>query len=130
LAIENSVLGAAHAAANPLTAHFHIVHGQAVGMMLPAVVRFNAGDAETARLYDELDAGKAAGLGAKLEGLLDLAGLPRSLAECEVDRSAIPMLAAEAAKQWTAGFNPRQIKEQDFVQLYETAFVPRATGKC
>ena len=57
LAIENSMLGAAHAAANPLTAHFHIVHGQAVGMMLPAVIRFNAADAETARVYEELCAG-------------------------------------------------------------------------
>jgi alcohol dehydrogenase len=38
-AIENSMLGAAHAAANPLTAHYDIVHGQAVGMMLPHVVR-------------------------------------------------------------------------------------------
>src|SRR5205809_2548601 len=41
LAIENSMLGAAHSAANPLTAHFGIVHGQAVGMMLPHVVRVN-----------------------------------------------------------------------------------------
>jgi len=42
MAIENSMLGAAHAAANPLTAHFGIVHGQAVGLMLPHVIRFNA----------------------------------------------------------------------------------------
>ena len=30
-AIENSMLGAAHSAANPLTAHYNVVHGQAVG---------------------------------------------------------------------------------------------------
>ena len=41
-AIEHSMLGAAHSAANPLTAHFDVIHGQAVGMMLPHVVRFNA----------------------------------------------------------------------------------------
>ena len=41
-AIENSMLGAAHSAANPLTAHYGIVHGQAVGLMLPAVIAFNA----------------------------------------------------------------------------------------
>ena len=41
-AIENSMLGAAHSAANPLTAHFNVVHGVAVGVMLPHVVRFNA----------------------------------------------------------------------------------------
>src|SRR5690606_25520674 len=36
-AIENSMLGAAHSAANPLTAHFDVVHGWAVGIMLPHV---------------------------------------------------------------------------------------------
>src|SRR5207244_6805633 len=40
-AIENSMLGAAHAAANPLTARYGVVHGQAVGLMLPAIVAFN-----------------------------------------------------------------------------------------
>ena len=53
-AIENSMLGAAHSAANPLTAHFGIVHGQAVGMMLPHVVRFNAQQPDVAAVYAEL----------------------------------------------------------------------------
>src|SRR5205085_2668905 len=44
VAIENSMLGAVHAAANPLTARHGIVHGQAVGIMLPHVVRFNSAD--------------------------------------------------------------------------------------
>jgi alcohol dehydrogenase len=128
LAIENSMLGAAHAAANPLTAHFRLVHGQAVGLMLPAVIRFNAADSETARLYDELGETKAAGLAAKVEWLLNLAGIPRSLADCSVTPSSIPLLAAEAARQWTAGFNPRPVGEQDFIQLFEAAFEPRGQG--
>ena len=41
-AIECSMLGAAHACANPLTARFGMSHGIAVGLMLPHVVRFNA----------------------------------------------------------------------------------------
>ncbi len=41
VAIENSMLGASHALANPLTATYGTAHGQAVGMMLPHVVRFN-----------------------------------------------------------------------------------------
>jgi len=128
LAIENSMLGAAHAAANPLTAHFRLVHGQAVGLMLPAVIRFNAADPATAQLYDELGASTAAGLAAKVEWLLNLAGMPRSLAECSVTPSSIPQLAAEAAKQWTAGFNPRPAGEKDFVQMFEAAFAPRGPG--
>ena len=41
LAIENSMLGAAHALANPLTANFGIAHGEAVALMLPHVIRHN-----------------------------------------------------------------------------------------
>ena len=41
LAIENSMLGAAHACANPLTANYNTEHGVAVGLMVPHVVRWN-----------------------------------------------------------------------------------------
>jgi len=119
LAIENSMLGAAHAAANPLTAHFRLVHGQAVGLMLPAVIRFNAADPAVARMYDELGEIKSTRLAARVEWLLNLAGMPRSLADCGVTPDSIPMLAAEAAKQWTAGFNPRPIGEKDFRGLFD-----------
>jgi len=121
LAIENSMLGAAHAAANPLTAHFHIVHGQAVGILLPLVIRFNSSDETTAQLYNDLHPDAAA----RIDELLNLAGFPSSLSECGVKPSAIPQLAAEAAKQWTASFNPRPATEKDFEKLYEAAFEPR-----
>lgn len=42
MAIESSMLGIAHSLANPLTAHLGTAHGQAVGMMMPHVIRFNA----------------------------------------------------------------------------------------
>lgn len=133
-AIENSMLGAAHAAANPLTAHFGIVHGHAVGLMLPHVVRFNAEDAEVRSLYAQLSA--AAGISSpgvspadavellarRLEALLGFAKLPARLSKCGVTEVSLPTLAAEAAKQWTAGFNPRPITAEDFCGLYETAF--------
>ena len=38
----NSYLGLCHAMAMPLCALYHMPHGQAVGMALPAVLRFNA----------------------------------------------------------------------------------------
>ena len=122
-AIENSMLGAAHSAANPLTAHFDLMHGQAVGVMLPAVVRFNAQDDAARAGYAEL--ARVAGL-AEVEGLvtalekfLDAAQMPRRLAQCGVERDQLPLLAEEAAKQWTAGFNPRAVTARDFLKLYE-----------
>jgi alcohol dehydrogenase len=45
-----------------------------------------------------------------------------------VKRSKIKTLAAEAARQWTASFNPRPVTEADFVALYEAAFEPRGEG--
>jgi alcohol dehydrogenase len=139
-AIENSMLGAAHSAANPLTAHYNLVHGHAVGIMLPWVVRFNAQDAvalqayaelasalELARVSDGLTSALEALL-ARLESLLNLAGIPRSLADCGVAASMIPVLADEASRQWTATFNPRTIAREDFVALYEAAFERRSDG--
>jgi len=135
LAIENSMLGAAHAAANPLTAHFGIVHGQAVGLMLPYVVRYNNSDPGAGRAYEDLassaglsrsDKNSADGvtqaLIARFAELLEQARMPRSLAACGVDRAAIPTLADEAARQWTAGFNPRAVTRANFERLYEEAF--------
>lgn len=131
-AISQSMLGAAHSAANPLTAHFNVVHGRAVGMMLPHVIAFNARDPKTAELYSELahvkGAPKAAtpvqSLIARVNMLLDAAGMPKSLADF-VEHGAIDTLAQEAARQWTAKYNPRAVTVDDFKALYEAAFKPR-----
>ncbi|RZO59448.1 MAG: iron-containing alcohol dehydrogenase [Limisphaerales bacterium] len=131
-AIEHSMLGAAHSAANPLTAHFGVIHGQAVGLMLPHVVRFNGEDETVATAYAELVAGTAAAsnngvpahesLAAALEGFMDAAGMPRNLAACGVDEGKVNVLSEEAAGQWTASFNPRDITAADFEGLYSRAF--------
>ena len=115
--IERSMLGAAHACANPLTRVYGIAHGVAVGLMLPHVIRFNGGAAEG--LYAGLlhasgtGAGRKAGadaagaLAARVEELLEAAGLPRRLGSLGVPEDGLEALAAEAAEQRTARFNPR-----------------------
>ena len=42
IAIEQSMLGATHACANPLTARYGTTHGIAIAVMLPHVVRWNS----------------------------------------------------------------------------------------
>jgi alcohol dehydrogenase len=123
IAIENSMLGVAHSLANPLTAHFDIVHGQAVGMMLPHVVRFNAEQAEAREAYGRLaePIGPAEDLAQLLEGYLRMAEIPVSLAACGVTPDVIPTLTAEAAAQWTAQFNPRPVTAEDCAALYHAA---------
>ncbi|MEZ0387766.1 MAG: iron-containing alcohol dehydrogenase, partial [Verrucomicrobium sp.] len=75
-AIENSMLGAAHSCANPLTAEYGIVHGQAVGLMLPHIIRFNAALPEIAAIYARYG---SANLPAQVESWLRAAGLATRL---------------------------------------------------
>ena len=120
-AIEASMLGAAHSCANPLTAHHGIVHGAAVGLMLPAVVRFNGEDPATADLYRDLFGGGAQLLAERIEILRHAAGLPGCLSDCGVTAEDLPVLAEEAARQWTATFNPRPVGAASLLALYEAA---------
>jgi len=131
-AIENSMLGAAHAAANPLTSYFGTIHGQAVGLMLPAVVRFNGADPQARSIYHEMavDTGRETGghdpdwavcaLAEYLEEYRELASLPDSLAELNIHEPDVETLAEQAAGQWTASFNPRPVTSDDFRRLYRT----------
>ena len=121
-AIENSMLGAAHSCANPLTANYGIVHGAAVGLMLPAVIRFNA--AEVGDLYREL-AGNSAGpdrLAAQIEDMMRQAGLKTRLTDHGIPEESLPKLAEEAADQWTANFNPRQVAAKELLELYRAVY--------
>lgn len=132
LAIENSMLGASHALANPLTATYGIAHGQAVGLMLPHVVKFNG--AEFDEWYRELlesvvgvegvptPASGADGLAGFLTEALSMAGMETKLAALGVEQDKLPELAAAAAEQWTGNFNPRPVDADSLLGLYEQAF--------
>jgi alcohol dehydrogenase len=117
-AIENSMLGAAHALANPLTGEFAIPHGVAVGLMLPHVVRFNAADGLNPYADLLADAGQ---LAARIEKMLAAAALPRRLHDRGVGAGDLPRLADLAAKQWTAAFNPRPVGAAELLSIYQVA---------
>lgn len=123
-AIECSMLGAAHAAANPLTARFGVTHGLAVGLLLPHVIRFNAEcvAARYAALVSADEEVAAEELARTVERFQRWSGLPTSLKGCAVDEEAIPAMAKEAEAQWTAGFNPRPVSAADFEGLYRQAY--------
>ncbi len=123
-AIENAMLGAAHACANPLTAKYGIAHGVGVGLMLPHVMRYN----HSAAAHDYAELANAAGdqgasaLIERLTVLLHVAKIPRRLQDCGVEKSALPELAQAATLEWTGKFNPRALDTTAFLQLYEAAF--------
>lgn len=117
LAVHLSYIGAAHSMSNPLSKHFNLAHGVAVGMVLPYVMLFNAhGRPEKYRTI-------AHALGVKLvEGVDDLAinregamrvqdllkklDLPSNLAELGVREESIPTMAQEALSELSIDFNP------------------------
>lgn len=120
VAIENSMLGATHACANPLTARYGIVHGQAIAIMLPHVIRFNGVEFEAR--YRELEPHGSARLAERVSELADQAGLALKLRDLGVTEDSLPGMAAEAEKQWTGTFNPRPVKAPELLELYRAAF--------
>jgi alcohol dehydrogenase len=128
-AIENSMLGATHACANPLTARYGTVHGVAIALLLAHVVRWNA--PACAARYAELAAGSAAdlpgradvdSLAQRLERFAAAGALRTKLSEAGVPRADLPALAEDAAQQWTGQFNPRRFDAAGALEIYECAY--------
>jgi len=126
MAIETSMLGAAHATANPLTAHHGITHGQAVGLMLPAVVRMNG--SQHARWYAELvrEVDPEVSISEAPQRLAEMltqwlreANLATTLDELAIPPSGIDHFVEEALKQWTGTFNPIPLDADRVRGLYQ-----------
>jgi alcohol dehydrogenase len=127
MAIETSMLGAAHATANPLTARHDITHGQAVGLMLPAVIRLNGERhadwyAELMREVEPTVSQEEAP--ERLAGLvtqwLEQAGLATSLKALQIPASGIEHFVEEALQQWTGTFNPVPLDKPTAERLYQS----------
>ena len=126
-AIERSMLGAAHACANPLTRRFDVAHGRALAITLPRVVRWNASSAGEA--YRDLL--RAAGIppgddpAETLANLLDawiaVAHLPQDLTGESLHVRDLPALAEEASTEWTGRFNPRPFDAAGALAVYRSA---------
>jgi alcohol dehydrogenase len=126
VAIENSMLGATHACANPLTKNYGTSHGVAIAIMLPHIVRWNATDvADDYRILMRISSrqGRDHGedLARRLEELRRAGGLPESLSAIAVRSEDIQMLAEEAAEQWTGRFNPRNWNVEAAKEVYKLA---------
>lgn len=131
VAIENSMLGAAHACANPLTARYGTAHGAAIAMLLPSVVRWN--DSVADARYEELllmarSSKRFAGtqateaLARRLEELATAGGLRQSLSASGVASEDLETLALEASQQWTGNYNPRPFNQAGAMEVYQCAF--------
>ena len=125
---------AAHAAANPLTGRFGIVHGEAIAVLLPHVIRHNGRDPETAHHYGDLvrsvglvasedsDSYAVGYLADALASWIISSGLKYRLKELGISRDILAELAEEATKEWTGTFNPVEMNADSFGALYESAY--------
>jgi len=131
VAIENSMLGATHACANPLTARYGTAHGAAIAMLLPSVVRWN--ESVAADRYEMLlnwssiaggrnDVSATEALARRLEELAEAGGLHNNLRTSGVNETDLDALANEAAEQWTGAFNPRPFNKDGAVEVYQCAY--------
>ena len=126
VAIEQSMLGAAHACANPLTARYQLTHGAALAILLPHVVRWNT--QTNGSLYATLlgpttpsdQAGKH--LAERLVELSKAGGFPADLRTAGIEVNDLTNLAESAGTQWTGSFNPRPFSTSEALEVYECAY--------
>ncbi|MGB3732029.1 iron-containing alcohol dehydrogenase [Microbacterium sp.] len=131
IGFHDAGLGAVHALANTLGAHFGVHHGTANALFLPYVIDFNltAAPARFARIAQALgedvhglsDDEAAARASVAVHRLAEQTGVPRTMAELGVPRDAIPALARDALLQADLPGNPRPVTLDDLIGLYERA---------
>ena len=131
IGFHDAGLGAVHALANTIGAHFGVHHGTANALFLPYVMDFNVSSSparfariaralgeDTTGLTDEQAAERSA---AAVHRLAADTGVPRKLSEVGVPADAIDRLAADALVQADLPGNPRETTLEDIKALYRKA---------
>ena len=102
-----------------------MIHGHAVALMMPHVIRFNNNARPAAETYARFTAIlRTAGTTTLplVDWVSDLVARAKIVPPGNDSRTvSIATLAADAAKQWTGQFNPRPLQAEDFVALYRHA---------
>lgn len=121
-----------HALSYPLGSLFHLAHGLSNALLLPYVMEFNI-PASPRRYADvaialgcereEDDTATAYAGVQKIRELIKACGIPATLKEVNVPESSIPQIAVDAMKiQRLLRNNPREITEQDAINIYKAAY--------
>lgn len=132
MGFSNVGLGIVHSMAHSLGAIFDTPHGVANALLLPHVLKFNG--EVCPELF--LNMGQALGLNMEglsgmnavnkvVEGIRDLSikiGIPQTLKDLEIPYSSLPLLAHQAAKDICTGGNPRNVTEEDILEIYQNAY--------
>lgn len=123
---------AVHALSYPLGGEYHVSHGLSNAILLPSVMRFNI--VVDAKRYAEVALAcgvepaatneETAVRGVEFVAALSKeCGIPTTLAEIGIPRSAVPHMAKAAMDvQRLLKNNPRNVTEEDAVNIYESLY--------
>lgn len=132
MGFSNVGLGIVHSMAHSLGAYYDIPHGLANALLLPYVLKFNG------EVCPDLFVNMGNSFGLDMNGLegmdavnkvvdavRDLAikvGIPQTLEEIDIPFEALPKLAHQAINDVCTGGNPRNVTEEDILNLYKEAY--------
>lgn len=143
LAFEKSSLGLNHGMAHSLGAHFHLAHGRCNAILLPYIVKFNAGlsgydterpevvekYAEIAEIFgysEGTNQDKIRGLIASIEKYNEEMEIPKTISQAGVEKEDFKnqlasLVVAALNDQCTPG-NPVEAKMEDVIKIYMRAY--------
>jgi alcohol dehydrogenase len=131
-AFANAPVAAVHALAYPIGGIYHVAHGLSNALVLPHVLKFNAGAA--AQQYAELAdvvvpaatgsaESKTQALIVHLEQMIAATRIPSTLREVGIERDGLTRMASDAMLQTRLLINnPRPVSEADALAIYTAAF--------
>lgn len=124
-------LGNIHALSHPVSAYYHVAHGVANAILMPAIVEFNAladKDGKYEKIYNFLSGESKPVKDFKPYMLADLIrklnaelGIPKGLAEVGVKEEGFEAMANDAIKSGNILVNPRQTTLKDCIDLYKAS---------
>ena len=134
LGVRSSATGNIHAACYPMARKYHLSHGRAIALMMPAVMEFNLmGNPEKyAAVADALgeptaglsptDAAKKSVEGVKR--LISDLNLPTRLRDIGAKEADFPEFAKSVVTNYPrlTSNNPRQMTESDVIDIYQAAY--------
>jgi alcohol dehydrogenase class IV len=121
-----------HALSYPLGSSFHLAHGLSNALLLPYVMEYNIPAATKKYAEVAIALGCRQGINdletanagvEKIKQLIADCGIPARLRDVDISEEAIPQMAIDALKiQRLLKNNPREITEQDAIDIYKAAY--------
>lgn len=122
ISFDNAGLGICHALSHALGGMFHLAHGRINGILLPAVMRFNAAPAY-ANLAKHCGISTVRGLIFALERLRRALSLPATLSQAGLQRNQVLMhmdeLCTAALQDPCTVTNPKPVTKEDLARIVQ-----------